>query len=107
MKTNIICLSTCMLTALFLSSCEKSDSLKLESAYHRVRIYDDTLPDPRTRSIHCAAGDGRLLLTYGNTFEQVVVFNGNFTLPPPSQNCWMLTDNEGNLIKKDMFPVGP
>jgi len=104
MRTGITYLAACMLVALLMSSCTKSDLPEPE--YYRVRLYDDTLPDPRTKSIHIAAGDGRLLMTYGNTFEQLVLVNGGVAYPPAAQNNWMLTDNEGTLIKKGKIPSG-
>ncbi len=88
------------------SSCTKSDLPEPESAFHRVRIYDDTLADPRNNSIRIAAGNGRLLMTYGHTFEQLLFVNGTLTLPPPAENVWMLTDNDGNSFRQDTFPSG-
>ena len=94
-----------MLLMLFMSSCTKSD-LEDGSGYNLVRLYDDTLPDPRNDAIHIAAADGRLLMTYGRTFSQILFVNGAATFPPPAENVWMLTDDEGNLIRRDLFLTG-
>src|ERR1041384_2610155 len=105
MKTSLVAI---IIAAIFLSSCKKSDLQVPESAYHRVRIYVDTLPDPRNHSIRIAVGQGRLLMTYGHTFEELtfVVGLGAGSWPPPAENVWMLTDNDGNLIHRDTFPSG-
>src|SRR6187431_1788222 len=105
MKPRVTYLAVCILFLLSMNSCTKSD-LPEPSGFSQVRIYDDTLPDPRTHSIHIAAGDGRLLMTYGHTFEQLVMIGGNLTFPPPSENVYLLTDNDGNLLRKDMLPSG-
>jgi|GEM_PF-2451685 len=106
MKTRATALAVCMVLLLCMNSCTQSDLPEPSSGHYRVRLYDDTLPDPRSHSIHIAAGDGRLLMTYGHTFEQMVMLAGNLTLPPPSVNVYMLTDNEGNLLRKEMLPTG-
>jgi hypothetical protein len=95
-----------VVVVLSLISCTKSDLPDPGAAYKRVRLYDDTLPDPRSYSNHMVAGNGRLLMTYGNTNSMFDESGGVFTLPPPSRCSWMLTDNEGNLIRKDTFPTG-
>jgi len=106
MKTSATFSAVCILFFLFLNSCTKSDPEELGASYSRVRLYDDTLPDPRNHSIRIAAGNGRLLMTYGNFFERFFMVNGAAIEPPPPKNAWMLTDNEGNLIKRGTFPSG-
>lgn len=107
MRNIIACFTAFMMAAFFMNSCKKSDLHEYEPGYHCVRIYDDTLADPRNHSIRIAAGNGRLLMTYGRTFEQLLfVMPGSATLPPPSENAWMLTDNDGNLFRQDTFPSG-
>src|SRR5262245_22640092 len=101
------CIASCLLLFSF-TSCKKSELPEPESLYHKVRIYDDTLPDPRNHSIRIAAGQGRLLMTYGHTFEELIVVAGlgAASWPPPAENVWMLTDNDGNIIRRDAFPSG-
>ena len=45
---------------LFLGSCTKDDLSELDAGTYKVRIFDDTLPDPRSHSVHIASSDGRL-----------------------------------------------
>jgi len=107
MKTFLSCLCLGLLAMLVLPGCSDSDLPEPAHDYYKVKLYDDTLPDPRNHSTRIAASaNGRLLMTYGNTYERWIVVNGAFLLAPPPANVWMLTDNEGNLIKRDTLPTG-
>ena len=104
MRLNLNLLS--ILVLLIITGCTKSDLPDLITSYNKVKLYDDTLPDPRNRALRIAAGNNRLFMNYCYDFEKFQFVNGVSTIPPPPRNQWMITDNEGNLIKRDSFPTG-
>ena len=106
MKTTIPFIAICLCATTFLGSCTKSDLPEPGKSYHKVRLFDDTRPDPRNHSIRVAAANGKLLMTYGRTFEGGVFYNGAFLHPTGPDNAWILSDNDGNVIRQDTFPKG-
>jgi len=106
MNIHVTFLSFGLIIMLSFGGCSKSDLPEPASGFNRVRLYDDTLPDPRSRSTRIAAGDGRIFMTYGTTPEQIIFLIGSLIYPPPHKCVWMLTDNDGNLLRRDTFPSG-
>lgn len=88
--------------------CKKNDSAAPVNAYNNMKVYDDTLADIRNESVHIAAGNGLLYMTYG-------VYNSNNAvsiamLAYATNNIYyanlQATDYEGNLIWKHKLPTG-
>ncbi len=95
-----------IVAVLITGGCTKSDLQDLITNYHKVILYNDTLPDPRNQAIRIVAGNNRLFMNYCYDFERFDIVNGVFITPPDPRNQWMLTDIEGNIIRRDSFLTG-
>jgi len=100
---NVVLAAAC--TCLLFPACRKAGDLVLASGQQKVKMYADSVTDPRNSWSRIAAGPDRLFMTYGQGSEDFYQTNGVISGFNPDVR-WMITDNDGNLIRRGALPAG-
>jgi hypothetical protein len=83
--------------AIVIIGCQESEIPDSFSLFKRVHLFDDSLANPAFYFEKIASSHDRMLMTYGH---------GSPNDPVPQGIYYMITDNEGNVIKKDSMGYG-
>ena len=87
-----------------LSGCQKDDSLDTYSGFLKVKVYDDSITDPRNGFTRIASGNNRLFMTFSNGSEFYSIVNGVPVFPPWPDTQWIISDNNGNEVQRGTLP---